>query len=308
MFYFRLLQENYFLAFGFDFAFFLDFDFTFLSIVSLALSILLLAVSASLETISKTSKPCFFNPSRASSNFLRFFLSDKIIAPAPTAAPTAAPAKLAIIAEFTFFPAVFSVAIFSSPPFPLGTENNLYNIKMSNLQTATFAGGCFWCFETLFKRLRGVEEVTSGFSGGKMENPSTEDVYYKNTGHAEAVQLKFNPEIISYKQLVEIFFRLHDPTTLNRQAYDVGEQYRSVIFYRSDSQKEIAEKEMKKFESEKIYKDPIVTEIVPFSSFYKAGEHNQNFYDQNRNSSYCKIIIDPKITKLYRDFKNLTRD
>lgn len=180
---------------------------------------------------------------------------------------------------------------------------------MSNLETATFAGGCFWCTEAVFKRLKGVEEVLSGYSGGRINNPSYEEVSSGDTGHAESIQIKFDPSIISFEQLVEIFFKLHDPTTLNQQEADIGEQYRSAIFYHSESQKEIAEKVMEKFEKEKIYEDPIVTEITAFTNFYKAEDYHQDYYENNRTSnSYCRIVIDPKIQKLYRDFKNQVKE
>lgn len=180
---------------------------------------------------------------------------------------------------------------------------------MSNFETATFAGGCFWCFEALFKRLKGVNDVTSGYSGGRTDNPSYGEVSSGNTGHAEAVQVKFNPHVISYEQLVEIFFRLHDPTTLNQQGGDIGEQYRSVIFYHSDPQKEIAKKLLDQFETEKVYEDSIVTEIIPFEKFYKAEDYHQDYYEQNRNSNpYCRLVIDPKIQKLYRDFKDKVKE
>lgn len=172
---------------------------------------------------------------------------------------------------------------------------------MSIRQTATFALGCFWCFEAIFKRLIGVESAVSGYAGGKTDNPTYEEVSSGNTGHAEAVQIKFDPNIISYKQLVEIFFKLHNPTTVNQQGSDVGEQYRSVIFYHSGDQKKTAEEVMEKFESDKIYSNPIVTEILPFTKFYKAENYHQSYYENNRNSNpYCKLVIDPKIQKLYK--------
>ena len=180
---------------------------------------------------------------------------------------------------------------------------------MSNLQTATFAGGCFWCTEAIFKRLKGVEGVISGYSGGRVENPTYEQVSSGDTGHADAIQIKFDPSIISYEQLVEIFFKLHDPTTLNQQGADMGEQYRSVIFFHDEEQHKIAEKVMERFEKEKIFDDPIVTEITPFTNFYKAEDYHQDYYEQNRNSnSYCRIVIDPKIQKLYRDFKSQVKE
>lgn len=180
---------------------------------------------------------------------------------------------------------------------------------MSNLETATFAGGCFWCTEAVFKRLKGVEEVISGYSGGRVENPTYEEVSSGDTGHAEAIQIKFDSSVISFEQLVEIFFKLHDPTTLNQQGADVGEQYRSAIFYHSEEQKEIAEKVMEQFEKRQAYDDPIVTEITPYSDFYKAEDYHQDYYENNRNSnSYCRIVIDPKIQKLYRDFKEMIKE
>lgn len=180
---------------------------------------------------------------------------------------------------------------------------------MSNLELATFAGGCFWCFEAIFKRLKGVDEAISGYSGGRVDNPNYEEVSGGDTGHAEAVQVKFDPKIISYKQLVEIFFRLHDPTTLNQQGADIGEQYRSVIFYHSEEQKKIAEEVMEQTEKDKMYDDPIVTEIIPFTKFYTAEDYHQDYYEQNRNSNpYCRLIIDPKIQKLYKDFKDQVKE
>lgn len=177
------------------------------------------------------------------------------------------------------------------------------------MEIAVFAGGCFWCTEAVFKRLKGVEEVESGYSGGRTENPTYEEVSSGETGHAEAIRVKFDPEIITYGQLVEIFLKLHDPTTLNQQGADIGEQYRSAIFYLNETQKEIAEETVDKFSKEKIYSDPIVTEIVPFEKFYKAEGYHQDYYEQNRNSNaYCRIVIDPKIQKLYRDFKDQVRE
>lgn len=180
---------------------------------------------------------------------------------------------------------------------------------MSNLETATFGGGCFWCTEAIFKRLKGVEEVVSGYSGGRTQNPTYEQVSAGDSGHAESIQVKFDPKIISYGQLVEIFFKLLDPTTLNQQGPDIGEQYRSVIFYHNEIQRKTAEKVMGKFEKEKIYSDPIVTEITPFTKFYPAEDYHQDYYEQNRNKNpYCRIVIDPKIQKLYRDFREHVRE
>jgi peptide-methionine (S)-S-oxide reductase len=176
------------------------------------------------------------------------------------------------------------------------------------MEKATFAGGCFWCTEAIFKRIKGVSSVTSGYSGGQMENPDYDTVSMGSTGHAEAIQIEFDSNIISFEKLVEIFFHLHDPTTLNQQGYDVGTQYRSAIFYHDAQQKEAAEKVRDQLGQEKIYKDPIITEIVPFENFYKAEEHHQNYYENNKEAGYCRVIIDPKIKKLLKEYKNEVKD
>ena len=170
------------------------------------------------------------------------------------------------------------------------------------LQSAVFAAGCFWCVEAVFQRVKGVKEVKSGYSGGFMENPTYEQVSTGNTGHAESTLIKFDPEVVSYKDLVNIFFLTHDPTTLNRQGNDIGTQYRSAIFYNSDEQKQIAEQIKKEIEDKKIYNDPIVTTIEEYKNFYAAEDYHQNFYNNNQDYPYCKIIIDPKVSKLRKDF------
>lgn len=176
---------------------------------------------------------------------------------------------------------------------------------------ATLAGGCFWCTEAIFKRVKGVSQVISGYSGGSPSadggSPDYEAVSEGSTGHTEAIQIAFDPAVISFAKLVEIFFHLHDPTTLNRQGNDVGTQYRSVIFYHSSEQKEIAEKVRDKIEDEHIYQNKITTEIVPFENFYKAENYHQNYYENNKEASYCRVIIDPKIKKLLREFKEEVR-
>lgn len=179
---------------------------------------------------------------------------------------------------------------------------------MENLQTATFANGCFWCTEAIFKRLKGVFEVTSGYSGGKVENPTYEQVCTGITGHAEAIQIQFDPTIISYTTLLRIFFATHDPTTLNRQGNDIGTQYRSAIFYHSEEQKEQALDLKSELEKEKIYDGSIVTEILPFVAFYKAEEYHKNYYDRNKNAPYCRLIIDPKVRKLLKMFEKNVKE
>lgn len=172
---------------------------------------------------------------------------------------------------------------------------------MTELSVATIGGGCYWCLEAYFQRVRGIESILSGYSGGHLENPTTERIYQGYTGHAEAVQLKFDPKVITYKEILEIFFVLHDPTTLNRQGNDVGEIYRSVIFYHSAEQQRIATEMAKEFATT-IWKDPIVTQIMAYTSFWPAEESMQQYYNRNRNTPYCQIIIDPKLAKLREQF------
>lgn len=173
---------------------------------------------------------------------------------------------------------------------------------MSQTEIATFGGGCFWCTEAIFKRLKGVITVVSGYAGGKRENPSYEQVTTGATGHAESVQVTFNPSVISYDMLLDVFWATHDPTTLNRQGYDEGTQYRSVIFYHSDQQKEKALSAKEKIEKEGRYENPVVTQIVPFAAFYPAEEYHQNYYDTDPNKPYCSLVIAPKIKKLLEKF------
>lgn len=168
---------------------------------------------------------------------------------------------------------------------------------------AIVAGGCFWCTEAIFKRLKGVKSVIPGYAGGTTQNPTYEQVSSGKTGHAEAIQIEFDPKIISFEKLLQIFLKLHDPTTLNKQGTDTGTQYRSIIFYHDQNQKEKAEKAIKKIEESKIYSSKIVTKIETFTKFYLAEDYHKNYYERNSYQPYCQIIIDPKIQKLYRDFK-----
>lgn len=169
-------------------------------------------------------------------------------------------------------------------------------------ELATLGSGCFWCTEGVFQRIRGVNKVTSGYAGGHIPNPTYEQVCSGITGHTECVQLEFNTSIIPYQTILEIFFQTHDPTTLNRQGNDVGTQYRSVIFYHSQKQKQIAENVIHSFEKNNQFNFPIVTEIAEFTAFYPAESYHQNFYNQNRQHPYCQIVIDPKVKKLLSTF------
>jgi len=168
----------------------------------------------------------------------------------------------------------------------------------------TFGGGCFWCTEAIFLEVRGVQKVESGYAGGSVTNPTYEDVCSGRTGHAEVVQIVFNPEIISLEKILQIFFATHDPTTPNRQGADIGTQYRSVIFYRNIQQKETVDKVIGQLKKLKAYKDPVVTEVVPWKSFYRAEDYHQNYFQQNPQQAYCRIIINPKLEKFRKVFRD----
>ena len=178
---------------------------------------------------------------------------------------------------------------------------------MKKTELATFGGGCFWCTEAIYKELKGIEKVISGYAGGKAVNPNYYEVSEGTTGHAESIQINFDPSIISYETLVEVFFSTHNPTTMNRQGNDIGTQYRSVIFYHSEKQKQIAEKVKKKFADEKIYDDRIVTEIVPYINFYSAELHHQDYYARNQDQPYCQFVINPKLAKFREKFLSLLK-
>lgn len=170
------------------------------------------------------------------------------------------------------------------------------------IEKATFAGGCFWCTEAVFKRVQGVEQVQSGFTGGYIKNPPYREVVTGRTGHAEAIEISFDSEIITYKELLEIFFATHDPTTLNRQQNDVGTQYRSAVFYHSQKQLKTAEAVMETLDQQGIFEDPIVTEIKEAGEFYKAEQEHRDYYDSHPNQPYCQYIITPKVAKLREGF------
>lgn len=171
------------------------------------------------------------------------------------------------------------------------------------VEVAILAGGCFWCTEAIFKRLKGVISVIPGYAGGTVEQPSYDEVCTGNTGHAEAIQVTFDPSVISFEKIVEVFLATHDPTTRNRQGADVGTQYRSAIFYHDGKQKESAMVVKDRIEKSGKYKDPIVTEVVPFTNFYQAEDYHKEYYDKNRTAPYCMAVIDPKIRQLMEEFK-----
>ena len=171
------------------------------------------------------------------------------------------------------------------------------------MEISTLATGCFWCTEALFQQLNGVKSVVSGYSGGHVENPSYEEVITGQTGHAEVCKIEYDPEQISFEELLKVFFNTHDPTTLNRQGNDIGPQYRSAIFYHNEGQREIAERVKSELDAGGTWKNPIVTEITPFQKFYPAEDYHQNYFRNNPNQGYCRYIIAPKLQKFEKVFK-----
>jgi peptide-methionine (S)-S-oxide reductase len=176
------------------------------------------------------------------------------------------------------------------------------NDGSSRTEVATLGGGCFWCLEAVYQELRGVERVESGYSGGDVPNPTYRQVCSETTGHAEVVQVTFDSDEVSYKDILEVYFTIHDPTTLNRQGADVGTQYRSVIFYHDEDQKRTAEEVISGLEAEGIWNNPIVTEVAPFDEFYVAEDYHQNYFRNNGFQPYCQVIIAPKVAKFRKEY------
>ncbi len=186
--------------------------------------------------------------------------------------------------------------------FAVTAQSNKPKIMNEELEIATLGSGCFWCTEAFFLRLKGVESVVSGYSGGKVKNPTYREVCTGLTGHAEVIQVKFNPKVISYEDILEVFWNTHDPTTLNKQGADEGPQYRSAIFYHNEEQKKIAERYKEQLGKSKVYKNSIVTEITPFSVFYPAEDYHQNYFALNPNQGYCQYVIRPKVEKFNKQY------
>jgi len=176
--------------------------------------------------------------------------------------------------------------------------------EQNNLEYATFGGGCFWCTEAIFSELKGVKNVESGYAGGTTKNPTYRQVCTGNTGHAEVIHITYNPKEISYEELLDVFFATHNPTTLNRQGADVGTQYRSVIFYYNQSQKQKALDFIKALEREKVFDDKIVTEVTPIKNYYKAEDYHQDYFNNNKSQGYCSLVINPKLIKFRKKFKD----
>ena len=200
---------------------------------------------------------------------------------------------------------IFSSCTAKEKPFVKEEFKEPVKVKVKEgMEVATFAGGCFWCTEAVFLEIKGVEKVVSGYIGGKTVNPTYKDICTGETGHAEAIQITFNPNEVAYEDLLEIFFGTHDPTTLNRQGADVGTQYRSEIFYHSEAQKTKAENYIQLLEKEKLYDKKIVTKVSSASVFYNAEEYHQNYYNQNSSQGYCQMVIAPKLEKLRKYYKS----
>lgn len=186
-------------------------------------------------------------------------------------------------------------------------ENNMVtqNIeRMKGLELATLGNGCFWCTEAIFEQLEGVSKVESGYAGGTVKNPSYKEVCTGNTGHAEVIRLTYDPKVISFREILDVFFNTHDPTTLNRQGADVGTQYRSVIFYHNDGQKEEAESMIEALEKEKVFDSKIVTEVTAINNYYVAENYHQDYYNNNKNQGYCRMVINPKLEKFTKKYKS----
>lgn len=188
--------------------------------------------------------------------------------------------------------------------FALSLSGFAQNKKTSNLETITLGGGCYWCVEAVYENLDGVKSVVSGFSGGKVANPTYEEVCTGETGHAEVVQITYDKNKTDINEIFKVFFTVHDPTTLNRQGADVGTQYRSVIFYKNDEQRKAAQSIIAELNKAKVYNNPIVTKVQPFTKFYKAEDYHQNYYANNKSQPYCKMVIQPKLEKFEKVFKD----
>ena len=187
------------------------------------------------------------------------------------------------------------------------SQNSTDKTNQETTEQATLGGGCFWCIEAVYKEVIGVKKVLPGYSGGSKENPTYQEVCSRETGHAEVIQLEYDSSVISYHDLLEIFWSIHDPTTINRQGADIGTQYRSVIFYHNEQQRKIAQTYKDELNRLNTFENPIVTTIVPFENFYPAEKYHNNYYENNKNQPYCKIVISPKLEKFKKTFKSIIK-
>lgn len=197
---------------------------------------------------------------------------------------------------------LFGATMMSASPTPAADDTDTPTAK------ATFAGGCFWCTEAVYKEIKGVKEVTSGYIGGKVPNPTYKQVCTGLTGHAEAVEIEYDPDLVPYEKLLEVFFATHDPTTLNRQGADVGTQYRSGVFYHDDEQKRIAEEVIGKLDAARVFPQRIVTEVTEASRFYPAEDYHQDYFENNPLQPYCQAAVSPKVAKVRKVFKDLLKE
>lgn len=209
----------------------------------------------------------------------------------------------------THIPLLISLFLLLSVNQSRGQQPNpTFNMNTENLEQATFGAGCFWCVEAVFEELKGVKTVEAGYAGGEIENPTYRQVSYGNTGHAEVARIVYDPSVISFDQLLTVFWHTHNPTTLNRQGGDVGPQYRSAIFYHNDEQKRIAEKSLAETDASGLWDDPIVTEISPLKNYSTAENYHQDYYENNPNAGYCQVVIAPKLKKFRKEFSYLLKD
>jgi peptide-methionine (S)-S-oxide reductase len=211
--------------------------------------------------------------------------------------------KISLLSLKIFLPLMY----FASVQIQINAQIMDINKKNNRTEIATFGAGCFWCVEAIYSRLEGVIDVQSGYSGGSVKNPTYKEVCTGKTGHAEVCQIIFNPDVISYEQLLKVFWSVHDPTTPNRQGNDVGTQYRSVIFYHSEEQKKLAEEIREKLDREGIWKKPIVTTVDPFVAFYPAEDYHDDYFEKNPNQPYCSLVIAPKVEKFEKVFKDILK-
>lgn len=213
--------------------------------------------------------------------------------------------------NYLFTIPILSILVFSACTSKAQQHKNASEsatLDMEQFEEATFGAGCFWCVEAVFEDLKGVKKVEAGYAGGHVKNPTYEEVCTGNTGHAEVAHIVYDPDVISYEQLLTVFWHTHNPTTLNRQGADVGTQYRSVIFYHNEKQKEIAEKSLKETDASDLWDDPIVTKISPLKNYSKAENYHQNYYENNPNAGYCQVVIAPKLQKFRKEFSYLLKD
>lgn len=210
-----------------------------------------------------------------------------------------------IVQRISFF---LVLSIGSSGIYAQQSHNMNKTMGSENIEKATFGAGCFWCVEAVFEEVKGVKSAVAGYAGGTLPNPSYKQVASGKTGHAEVARITFDPSVISYDQLLEVFWHTHDPTTKNRQGADVGPQYRSVIFYHSEEQKRIAEQSLQKTDESNLWADPIVTELQPLSNYSEAENYHQNYYENNPNAGYCTVVIAPKLKKFRKEFSHLLKN